>query len=174
MPLRLGRGEDNYEGLKLRSSSGPIVNASAIIAGGSSLQNKIYVWYVNGTTPALFEPDQSGLITALASAHDGSAVVIPSMRIGLTVPIAIKAGVTLIGLSRAGSVMSFTTLNNASAVTLGARSALEHLTIEVSGTQPLIGVDVRAAKARAARITVVMANHANNVCIYAGYAESAP
>ncbi len=143
--------------------------APAVING---LNNRIYVWQFDGTPILDFDPDAIGLGTAIGVARDGGAITIPSMTIALTASITLPIGVTLIGLSREGSRLSFTGLSGASAVIHTARSTLEHLTVIVAGTQPLVGVDARAAKARVRHVAVYMESDANNVKIYAGYAEA--
>lgn len=138
----------------------------------NGFENRIYVWQFDGSPLLNFEVTQTGLNNALTVARDGGAVTIPSMTIALTASITLPIGVTLIGLSREGTRLSFTGLSSASAVIHSARSTLEHLTVIVAGTQPLIGVDARAAKARVRHVAVYMASHANNIKIYAGYPEA--
>ncbi len=137
----------------------------------TGLDNRIYLWQFDGTPVLNFDVTETGLNDAIAVARDGGAITIPSMTIALTASITLPIGVTLIGLSREGSILSFTGLSSASAIVHTARSTLEHLTVIVAGTQPLVGVDARAAKARVRHVAVYMASHANNVKIYAGYAE---
>lgn len=96
------------------------------------------------------------------------------MQIDLTAAITLPLGVTVFGLSREKTILSFTGLSGESAVTHSARSTLEHLTVTVAGTQPLVGVDARAAFATVREVTVNMADNANNIKIYAGYPTSAP
>lgn len=142
-------------------------------SGGGGLENKIYVWPANGSNIYVLDPDEAGIQAACAASFEGWAIILPSIQIDLTAALTLPVGVTLCGLSEEGSILSFTGLNNESAVTLNTRSTLEHLTVTVAGTQPLVGVDARAAKARVRHVTVNIADHANNIKIYAGYAESA-
>jgi len=145
--------------------------ANSSVTGSIGLENKIYLWPAKGETLSTYEPNATGLSDALTAAEDGSAVILPSTRIDLTDGITIPIGVTVSGLSREGSILSFSGLNNESAITHSARTTLEHLTVIVDGTQPLVGVDARAAKARVRHVAVTMASHANNVKIWAGYPE---
>lgn len=168
-----GLAEPQYDALRVLSTqalqAGPGDGTSE---AGGGLENKIYLWQPDGSSLIAYAPDAAGLALALAAAYDGGTIVLPSMQIDLTDGITLPVGVTLIGLSRDETVLSFTTLNNESAITHSARATLEHLTVIVAGTQPLVGVDARAAKARVRHVVVQMASHANNVKIYAGYAEA--
>ena len=145
--------------------------ANSNLPAGFALENKIYLWPWHGGI-STFDADAAGLVAALAAAASGDTVWLPSIPISLTAAITIPLGVSVIGLSHDGSILSFTTLSNESAITHSASSTLEHLTVIVAGTQPLIGIDARAAKATVRHVAVYMADHANNIKIYAGWPES--
>lgn len=170
-----GIADPQYDALRVFSNqaleAGP---GSGSTGTGTGLLNRIYLWQPDGSPLIDYDPDEIGLGSALTAAFDGGAIALPSIQIDLTAAITIPIGVSLIGLSHDGSILSFTGLNNESAVTHSTRSTLEHLTVIVAGTQPLIGVDARAAKAVVRHVAVFMASHANNIKIYAGYPESAP
>ena len=146
--------------------------ANSNLPAGFALENKIYLWPGDGGPISTFDADAAGLVAALAAAASGDTVWLPSIPISLTAAITIPLGVSVIGLSHDGSILSFTTLSNESAITHSASSTLEHLTVIVAGTQPLIGVDARAAKAAVRHVAVYMADHANNIKIYGGWPES--
>lgn len=167
------RNNPAWDALRVHSLDrlGGLLSDNQDIGTTGGLDNRIYVWQFDGKPLLNFVVDATGLNDAIAVARDGGAITIPSMTIALTASITLPIGVTLIGLSREGSILSFTGLSSASAIIHSARSTLEHLTVIVAGTQPLVGVDARAAKARVRHVAVYMASHASNVKIYAGYPE---
>lgn len=170
-----GIADPQYDALRVFSNqaleAGP---GSGSTGTGAGLLNRIYLWPADGSGLIDYAPDASGLSAAFTAARDGGAIILPSMQIDLTASITLPLGVVVYGLSRENTILSFTTLSSASAVVHSTRSILEHLTVTVAGTQPLVGVDARAAKAQVREVTVNMASHANNIKIYAGYPESAP
>lgn len=168
-----GIADPQYDALRVFSNQALEAEAGAgTTSTGGGLLNRIYSWPADGSSILDYTPDSTGLVTALAAARTGGAIILPSMQIDLTASITLPAGVMVYGLSTENTILSFTTLSNVSAVILSARSRLEHLTVIVAGTQPLVGVDARAAKAIVRHVAVYMASHANNIKIYAGYPEA--
>lgn len=163
---------DAFRVLTLALAGGGAGSSSSSVSPSTAFQNLVTLWDVAGNDLFQFDADEAGLGAALTAAHDGGAVVLPSKTIALTAAFGVGIGVTLIGLSEENSILSFTGLNNESAITLNTRSVLEHCTVTVDGTQPLVGVDARAAKAAVRHVIVNIASHANNIKIYAGFAES--
>jgi hypothetical protein len=173
MPVQpFGKADPHYDALRIWSNQalGSDPGGSGTI--GSGLLNHIYLWQADGSSLLDFQPDALGLSDALVAVRSGGSIIIPSMTIDLTAAITIPVGVMVYGLSRENTILSFTTLSSATAIALSARGVLEHLTVTVAGTQPLIGVDARAARASVREVTVNMASHASNIKIYAGYPES--
>lgn len=168
-----GLADAQYDALRVFSTQQIQSAGTEAASAGAGLQNRIYLWQPDGSSLIDYAPDESGLGDAITAVYDGGAIILPSIQIDLTAAITIPVGVSLIGLSRDGAVLSFTGLNNESAVIHSTRSTLDHLTVSVDGTQPLVGVDARAAKARVRHVVVIMADHANNIKIYAGYPEGA-
>lgn len=168
-----GLSDPQYDALRVLSTQAlQAGQGDGISEIGGGLENKIYLWQPDGSSLIAYTPDSAGLALAIAAAYDGGTIVLPSIQIDLTDGITLPVGVTMVGLSRDGTILSFTTLSNESAITHTARSTLEHLTVIVAGTQPLVGVEARAAKARVRHVVVQMASHANNIKIYAGYPEA--
>lgn len=172
MPLQpFGKADPHYDALRIWSNQALEAGLGSIGVSGGGLLNRIYLWQADGSSLLDYVPDAIGLGDALTAVRSEGSIIIPSVTIALTAAITIPIGVMLYGLSRENTILSFTTLSGATAVTLSARSVLEHLTVTVAGTQPLIGVDARAAKAKVREVTVNMASHANNIKIYAGWPE---
>ncbi len=95
------------------------------VAGeGGALENKIYLWPTDGSTITTFDPDQAGLIAALAAAVAGDMVWLPSIEIALTSGITVGAGVVLCGISL-GSILAFSGFTG-TAITMAANSICDH------------------------------------------------
>ena len=90
------------------------------------LLNRIYLWQPDGSALINYVADADGLSDALTAAYDGSVIALPSIPIDLTTAITIPIGVSVIGLSHDGSILSFTTLSSATAITHSARATLEN------------------------------------------------
>lgn len=175
IPLGM-RNNPGWDALRIQSLNGlgGLISDNQSTGAFGGLENKIYLWLPDGSPLLSYAVTEAGLNDALTASREGGAITLPSMQIDLTASITIPIGVALIGLSHDGSILSFSGLSAASAIVHSARSTLEHLTVIVDGSQPLIGVNARAAKARVRHVAVYMASHANNIKIYAGYPESAP
>ena len=139
---------------------------------GGGLENKIWLWQPDGSPIITYTPDEAGITAACVAARDGGKIQLPSIKIDLTAALTLPLGVTMRGISRDGSILSFTGLSAASAIVHSARSTLDNVTVIVDGAQPLIGVDARAARACVRHVAVYMADDANNIKVYAGYPEA--
>ena len=141
---RLGHSEPIKDALRVLTLAG----ASAAAGGGGGVtggvQNKIYLWHADGSTLDIFDPDQAGLIAALAAAAAGDTVWLPSVPIALTAAITIAANVTLIGISDKAA-LTFTGFSG-TAITLSESAALIECGVTfVSNGTTAIGVEASAA-----------------------------
>lgn len=136
-----GLADPQYDALRVFSNQALEAGPGDGTAAGGGLENKIYLWPTDGSTITTYDPDQAGLIAALAAAVSGDTVWIPSMTIALTVGITVPTGATLRGMSRQSSVLSFT--GNITAITLSAGARLRDMKVTVSGIG-VVGVDMTA------------------------------
>ena len=88
----------------------------------SSLENKIYLWPADGGAISTYDPNQAGLIAALAAAASGDTVWLPSITISCTSAKTIPADVALAGISH-NAILSFSGFHGA-AIVMSAGSYL--------------------------------------------------
>lgn len=79
---------------------------------GMGLTNSIYVWHADGSDIGIYDPDEAGLIDAIAASVSGDTIWMPSITIALTTSLTLKAGVMLRGIS--GNAAISITANDAS------------------------------------------------------------
>ena len=103
-----GIADPYYDALRVQSNQAiwPDAGGGSGSTGGTGLENKIYLWPADGSTITTFDPDQAGLIAALAAAASGDTVWLPSIPIALTAGITIPANVALVGISHEAQLNS--------------------------------------------------------------------
>ena len=119
-------------------------NGAPPVAGeGGALENKIYLWPADGGAISTFDPDEAGLIVALAAAVSGDTVRRPSIEIALTAAISIPAGVIDYPISD-GAILSFSGFGGA-AITLGTGSRMYFPVVRFTATgSDAIGIEAGA------------------------------
>jgi len=171
MTIKLGRGEDLYESLKLRTIADAPPASSSSTTGSGVVQNKIYVWHATGAPLEIFEPTETGLGDALTAAATGDAVWIPSLEIILLAAIAIPSGVAVQGLNQHNSILRFTTPNGAMIV-MADRAILSNLTVWCNDSaNQVTAIDARCALGLVDAVRVRVGDDAANIKIYAGHVE---
>lgn len=127
-----GVADPDYDARRVRSSQSisPDLGGGSPPIGGSGLENKIYLWHADGSAIDVFDPNQAGLVAALAGAAAGDTVWLPSIPIACTAAITIPASVALVGLSHK-SILSFSGFAGA-AIVLSAGSIIDSFTLNHS------------------------------------------
>lgn len=109
------------------------------------LENKILLWPSSGadfTYANYFDPDEAGLIAALAAAVSGDTIWLPSISIAMTAGISLTAGVTMRGISNKAA-LAFAGFAGV-AITLLALARIENITITYDGTGQVSATGVLA------------------------------
>jgi hypothetical protein len=167
----LGRNNPHDDALRLRTLA--LSSDSGAGGGaGSGLQNKIYVWHADGSTPGMYAATEAGLIAALSAAASGDTVWLPSIEIALAAAITLPAGIALIGIDES-AVLSFTGFSG-TAITMAAGAMCKNFSMVfvATGTTSL-GIDARFAGALIDGVAVtVSGGSSSNVAIYIGAPEA--
>lgn len=174
MTVRLGRGEDNYEALKLLSLSAPSFAeadlSSVIVYGSTFIPNEIYLWKSNGADVTTYAPTEAGLLAAIAASASGDSIWLPSMPIALTAGITLQGCTALVGIDEY-SILNFSGFSGA-AITMADNAVCNRFSvIYVASGATAIGIDARFAGAVVNDVNVhVFDGSSDNIAIWAGAA----
>lgn len=163
-----GIADPHYDALRVQSNQAIMAGAGDGVVPGSGLENKIYLWHSDGSTIATYDPDQAGLIAALAAAFNGDTIWMPSISIALATGITVPADVTLAGISE-NAVMSF---SGASGTLITLADGVRLFNFNIRATSDGIGITVIDARYNnvvvAITSLIVYAGVANDIGILSG------
>lgn len=143
----LGIADPIYDALRVRSGQSIAPDLGGGSSGAGGIENKIYVWYADGSTVDLFDPTETGLDSAIAAAaSSGDTIWLPSIDIPISAAKTLGAGVAMRGISHK-AILTFSGFSG-TALTLSAGSFIEGFTISMtSNGTTAIGVNAEVADA---------------------------